>query len=68
MTRFILLAIILFVAITFFFIALKGVLRRIIGMEAPQAPLQSKHRVVYKKDNVVVLQGEAEPDLPPNTP
>ena len=67
MTRLILLAIILFVAITFFFIALKGILRRIIGVRAAQVP-QSKPRVLYKKDDVVVLQGEAQPDSSPNTP
>lgn len=59
MARFILLTIIAFIALTFVFVALKGILRRFIGT-APEAPKTMNDKVLYKRDGVVVLQGDAE--------
>lgn len=64
MTRFILLTIVAFVAITFLFVALKGILRRLLGVtvHASEDLKSKKHdkRILYEKENVVVLQGEAK--------
>lgn len=60
MARFILLTVLAFIAITFVFVALKGILRRLSGITPPSSvPLSDKRRVLYKNNDVLVLQGEA---------
>lgn len=69
MARFILLTVVAFVAITFVSVALKGILRRFIGGTVSPAAGKKEHeqdkRILYKKDNVVVLQGEAKEKTTP---
>lgn len=64
MARFILLTVVAFVAITFVSLALKGILRRFIGGDvSPTAGRKGREqdkRILYKKDDVVVLQGDAK--------
>ncbi|MBD1210473.1 MAG: hypothetical protein H9535_18750 [Ignavibacteria bacterium] len=69
MARFILLTVVVFVAITFVSLALKGILRRFIGgVVSPVAGKKGREqdkRILYKKDDVVVLQGEAKENTTP---
>jgi hypothetical protein len=72
MARFILLTIVAFVAITFLFVALKGILRRLSGVsvhasEDSKGKKQDK-RILYEKEDVVVLQGEAKDSTTPYRP
>lgn len=64
MARFILLTVVAFVAITFVSLALKGILRRFIGGTiSPAAGSKGNEqdkRILYKKDDIVVLQGDAK--------
>ncbi len=69
MARFILLTIVAFVAITFLFVALKGILRRLSGASVhdsgdSKGKKQDK-RILYEKKDVVVLQGEAKDSTTP---
>ncbi len=58
MARFILLAIVLFIALTFVFIMLKGVLRRFIGTAPPPTKSAQDH-VLFNSNDVIVMQGES---------
>lgn len=68
MARFILLGITAFIVITFVFVALKGILRRLSGA-ATTIPPKTKDKIIYKHEGITVLQGEAKTDvqdLPPH--